>query len=111
AERVADRDRAAVPIELLRVEAEPVTTVDYLRSERLVQLPDVDVADPEAAALEELRHREDRADPHLVGLTAGDREAAEDELGRMPSCFARSMDMTSVAEAPSESWDELPAVT
>jgi len=32
-------------------------------------------------------------------------------LGRMPSCLARSMDMTSVAEAPSESWDELPAVT
>src|SRR5207247_997403 len=61
--------------------AGPVTTVDHRRSERLVQLPDVDVADPEAAALEELRHREDRADPHLVGLTAGDREAAEDELG------------------------------
>ena len=32
-------------------------------------------------------------------------------LGRMPRAFARSMDMTSVAEAPSESWEELPAVT
>src|SRR3989442_6096275 len=81
AERVADRDRAAVPVELLRVEAEPVATVDDLRGEGLVQLPDVDVADLEARAPEELRHREDRADPHLLGRAAGDREAAEDELG------------------------------
>ena len=32
-------------------------------------------------------------------------------FGRMPRAFARSMDMTSVALAPSESWEELPAVT
>src|SRR5712691_4651764 len=81
AERVADRDRAAVPVELLWVEAEPVATVDDLRGEGLVQLPDVDVADLEARAPEELRHREDRTDPHLLGRAAGDREAAEDELG------------------------------
>src|SRR5215831_10074144 len=31
--------------------------------------------------------------------------------GDRPSVFARSMDMTRVAEAPSESCDELPAVT
>ena len=32
-------------------------------------------------------------------------------LGRMPRAFARSIDITSVAEAPSESCEELPAVT
>ncbi len=32
-------------------------------------------------------------------------------LGLMPRAFARSADITSVAEAPSESCEELPAVT
>ena len=32
-------------------------------------------------------------------------------FGLMPSCFARSIDMSSVADAPSESCEELPAVT
>ena len=54
------------------VDAELVAAVDDLRRERLVQLDDVDVVDLEAGALEELRHREDRADAHLVGLAAGE---------------------------------------
>src|SRR6185369_16990064 len=60
--RVADRDRTAVQVELLLRDAELVATVDDLRRERLVQLPDVDVVDLEAGTLEELRHRVDWAD-------------------------------------------------
>src|SRR6266540_4801856 len=80
AEGMAYRDRAAIDVELLRIDTEPVAAVDDLRGERLVQLPHVDVVDLEVVAREELRYREHGADAHLVRLAAGDREAAEDEL-------------------------------
>src|SRR2546422_9636464 len=78
---VADRDRAAVRVELRGVDAEAVPAVDDLRGEGLVQLDDVDVLELEPRVLEQLRHREDRADPHLVGL-AGDEHAAAEEAER-----------------------------
>ena len=59
---------------------EAVAAVDDLRGERLVQLPHVDVVDLQAVTLQQLGHREHRADAHLVRLAAGDGEAAEDEL-------------------------------
>src|SRR5439155_23456541 len=77
-ERMPDRDRAAVDVEPLGIDAEPVAAVDHLDGERLVQLPEIDVLDLETVPPEELRHREDRADPHLVGLAARHGEAAED---------------------------------
>src|SRR5258706_4227841 len=80
AEGVADRDRAAVHVELRGIDAETIAAVDDLRGERLVQLPHVDVVDLQAGTLQELGHRVHRADAHLVWLAAGDREAAEDEL-------------------------------
>ena len=52
--------------------------VEQLRREGLVELDDVDVRHLQAGALEQLRHREDRADAHLFGTAAGDREAAVD---------------------------------
>src|SRR5437867_2859694 len=54
AERVTDRDRAAVDVELGRIEAETIAAVDDLRGERLVQLPHVDVVDLQTVAHEEL---------------------------------------------------------
>ena len=75
--RVADRDRAAVDVEPVHRDAELVAAVEHLHREGLVQLPQVDVVDRQAQALEHLRHREHRADAHLVGLAAGDREAEE----------------------------------
>src|SRR5438046_835474 len=42
AERVADGDRAAVDVVLLRIDAEGVAGVEALGGERLVQLPQVD---------------------------------------------------------------------
>ena len=81
AEGVADRDRAAVDVVLLGVDAEGVAAVEALAREGFVELPEVDVVDLEAGALEQLRHGVDRADAHLVGLAARDREAAEGAEG------------------------------
>src|SRR5262249_10769440 len=81
AERMTDRDRAAVDVELRGIDAELIATVNDLRGERLVQLPHVDVVDLEAVTLQELRHRIHGTDAHLVRPAASDREAAEDELG------------------------------
>jgi hypothetical protein len=74
---VADRDRAAVDVHPVRRDAEPLLAVQRLDRERLVELPEIDVVDAEAGAFEQPRHGDDRADPHLVGLAPGDREAAE----------------------------------
>ena len=66
----------------------------------------------EPVLLQQLRHREHRTDPHLVGLARGHGVAAEHAAAAaVPSSFARDADITSVADAPSESCDELPAVT
>ena len=78
AEGMADRDRAAIDVDLLGIDAERVAAIERLRGEGLVQLPEVDVGDLQAVALQQARHGEDRADAHLVGLAAGRGEAAED---------------------------------
>ena len=72
---VADRDGAAVDVEDVVGDAELVAAVEHLDRERLVQFPQADVVHLEAEALEQLGHREHRADAHLVGLGAGDRHA------------------------------------
>ena len=108
---MADRDRAAVHVEPVVGNAELVAAVDHLHREGLVQLPQVDVGRPSGPArLSSLRHREDRADAHLVGLAAGDREAAEDaeRLAGRASRASLSL-ITTQADAPSENWLALPA--
>src|SRR5690606_38150853 len=75
--RMADGDRAAVDVQALVRDPEPVAAVEHLDGEGFVQLPEVDVVDFQAGTVEQLGHREHRADPHLVGFAAGDREAAE----------------------------------
>jgi hypothetical protein len=61
-------------------------------------------------ALQQLRHREDRADAHLVRLAAGDGEAAEGAERLQAARSASFASITRQAEAPSESWLALPAV-
>src|SRR5678816_3865811 len=78
AERMPDRDRPAVRVQLVHGDAERVAAVDDLGGEGLVQLPHVDIFHLEPGALQELRHRVDWPDPHLVALAPGDGEAAED---------------------------------
>src|SRR4051812_33488815 len=55
---VADRNRAAVDIDLVRIDAELVAAIDHLHRKGFVQFPEVDVVDTEAVALEQPRHGE-----------------------------------------------------
>src|SRR4051812_20226748 len=77
AEGMADRDRAAVDVVLLRIDAELVARIEALAGEGFVELPEVDVIDLEAVALQQLRHGEDRPDAHLVRLAARRRPGHE----------------------------------
>ena len=61
AERVADRDRPAVDVEDVVVDAELVAAIERLAGEGLVQLPEVDVVDLQPLALEQARNGKDRA--------------------------------------------------
>src|SRR6185437_14735658 len=70
AEGMADCERAAIDIVLGRIDAELVARIEALARESLVQLPDIDVVDLQALALQQLRHGVDRADSHLVRLAA-----------------------------------------
>src|SRR3954447_24078548 len=63
--RVADRDAAAVDVELLGIDLERVAAVDDLAGERLVELPQADVLDGQPGVGKQLRHRRDRTDAHL----------------------------------------------
>src|SRR5438445_10709 len=74
----AERDRPAVDVESLVGDADAVAAIQHLHREGLVQLPQVDVADSLAGLLEQLGHRDHRADAHFLRVAAGDREAAED---------------------------------
>src|SRR5579864_4113286 len=68
AEGMADRDRTAIDVVFGGIDAELVAAIQALARERLVQLPDVDVVDLQAMALQQFRHGEHRADAHLVRL-------------------------------------------
>ena len=70
AERVADRDRAAVHVDLLRVELELVDAGDRLGGERLVELDQLQVLDPPANPGERAVHRGHRPDAHVVRVHA-----------------------------------------
>ncbi len=78
AERVAERDRAAVDVELLARDAEVLGRRDHLRGERLVDLDEVDVVDRSASrASSAWRHASIGPRPMISGLSA--RHAARDD--------------------------------
>src|SRR3954465_9264373 len=52
AERMADRDRAAVDVVLLGIDAELVARIETLAGEGLVELPEIDVVDLKAMTLQ-----------------------------------------------------------
>src|SRR5713101_8331754 len=72
AQRMAERDGAAVEIGPALVDAEFAHAGDRLRGEGLVDLDDVDVLDGEAGALQRLLRRRHRADAHELGRATGD---------------------------------------
>ena len=57
ADRMAERDRAAVDVDLRPVEAELAAVGERLRGERLVDLDQVEVLDPQLELLEQLASR------------------------------------------------------
>ena len=111
ADRVTERDRAAVHVDDVVGDAEVAHRRDPDRGERLVELEEVDVADLHVDGLERALDRTRRLrEQRRVG--AGDHAEAH-ELGdrrerRAPRPWPRLMTMT--AAPPSEICDALPAV-
>src|SRR4051812_19551294 len=77
AEGMADRDRAAVDVVLVGIDAELVARIEALAGEGFVELPEIDVVDLQAMTLQQLRHGKDRADAHLVRLATRRRPSDE----------------------------------
>src|SRR4051794_11089618 len=69
AERVTERDGAAVGVDALHVALVRELPREHDRRERLVDLDDVDVVDGEAVVVEELLGRGDRAFEHEHRVT------------------------------------------
>src|SRR5260370_5359687 len=65
-EWMTDGDRATVDIEFFRVNAQAVAAIDDLDGERLVQLPEINVIQTQAATIDKFCHREYRSPPPLV---------------------------------------------
>src|SRR5882672_4487655 len=92
-QRVTDRDRAAIDVEPVLVEAERACAGHHLRTERLVDLETIDVRQFQACALEHGIDRRHRADAHDFGRHARGRtcdQAAERGLGVFPDVIAGS---------------------
>src|SRR5262245_47011212 len=77
ADRMSQRDAAAVGIRLLRRELEIARDGDRLSGERLVQLNEIDVVDPHARALEQAAHGGNGTYAHVARLDARMRPAGE----------------------------------
>ncbi len=73
--RMADGDGAAVDVQPLVGNAQPVLAIEHLHGEGLVELPQADIVHGQVEPLQQFRHSEDRPDTHLIGLGAGDRHA------------------------------------
>src|ERR1700737_1764155 len=87
-ERVADGDRAAVYVVLVRIDAKLVTGIEALAGKSLVEFPDIDIVDFKTMALQQLRHGEDRTDAHLVRLPAR-RRPRDKAAERFKAAFFR----------------------
>src|SRR6185295_14363545 len=72
AKRMTDRDRAAVDIEPVMRNSEPVAAVECLAREGFIEFPEVDVRHLETLFLKKLRHRKHRTDSHFIRLTSRD---------------------------------------
>src|SRR5260221_1755490 len=82
AERVPERQGAAVDIGLGEIDAEIADAGERLRGKGFVELDDVDVLHRKAGALQRLLGRRDRTDPHDLGCAAGDGDALDARQNR-----------------------------
>src|SRR5262249_47487224 len=78
AEGVTDSDRTAVDVEAILRNAQLIAAVQNLTGKGFVEFPQADVLHRQVEALQELGHREHRADTHLVGPATGDCRTAID---------------------------------
>ena len=113
AERMAERDGAAVRVDVLGVVRQPelAQAGQRLRGERLVQLDHVEVADLEPEPRHQLLRRRHRADAHDARRHAGRRHAGDAREGFSPCFFTAASEASSSAAAPSLTPEALPAVT
>ena len=77
AERVTEGDRAAVHVDLLHVGVVLLRPREHHRSERLVDLDQIDLIERHLRPLEHLRRRRDRTGEHRDRVDAGERERVE----------------------------------
>ena len=82
AERMAERDRAAVDVDLVAIEAQLLLAREILRRERLVDLDQVEIGERQPGALERLADRRRRAHAHQRRLDA-DRRPRHDAAERL----------------------------
>src|SRR5260370_21570559 len=82
ADWMAESDRAAVRVDLLRVDLQLTDHRDGLRRESLVELYQVDVVDRHPDLLEQVLHREDRGNAHALRGDPGDSIGDPLELWR-----------------------------
>ena len=80
AERVAERDRAAVDIEPVLVDRELGEAAEHLRGEGFVDLDQVDVIGRQPGAIERLRDGVGGPEAHHAGIAAGDRRRHDPRL-------------------------------
>ena len=108
---MSERDRAAVDVDAVLVDAEHPDRRDHDRRERLVDLPQVDLARLEAG-LRERRARRQRRRAREVGEVVGGLRASRRSSRAAPCRWrcAHSSLATTIAPAPSLTPGELPAV-
>ena len=78
---MADRNRAAIDIELVHRNAQFVAAINHLHRKRFIELPQVNVADLQAESCQHLGNGVHRADAHLVRLAARHRKTEEATQG------------------------------
>ena len=108
---MAERDRAAVDVDLVLVDAEHPHRVERDRGEGLVDLPEVDVLGRLADLLQRLLGRVARASsPGRGSRRRRCRRRARVASGSLPFACAHSSEATTTAAAPSLTPGALPAV-
>src|SRR5471030_2923511 len=111
AKRMTNGNRPAVDVVFRVVDFQSIAAVEALGGKRFVELPQVDISDLQTLGLEQLRHREHRADAHFIRAQPATVKPRKKALGLSPNSRAFSRLITRVIDAPSDSCDELPAVT
>src|SRR4029077_9443576 len=77
AERMTERDRAAIHVHLLRIQAQLADHDEALRGKRLIQLDEAELQTLDPGTRQRLAYRRNRPDSHHSRIDPGDRRAQE----------------------------------